>query len=48
VLGIIELEQMGSMLGIPLKADRYTKDKSMLRYARLLIEMQIDRTSQNR
>ena len=30
-------------MGIPLKTNRYTKDKSMLRYARLLIEMQIDR-----
>ncbi|KAJ8430484.1 hypothetical protein Cgig2_021730 [Carnegiea gigantea] len=36
------LSKIGSTLGIPLKADKYTKDKSMLRYARLLVEMQLE------
>ncbi|KAJ8419993.1 hypothetical protein Cgig2_031557 [Carnegiea gigantea] len=30
------------MLGIPLKTDKYTKEKSMLKYARLLVEMPLD------
>ena len=36
------LSKIGSMLGIPLKTDRFTKDKMMLRYARLLVEMSLD------
>ena len=36
------MTKLGSMRGIPLKTDRYTKGKSMLRYARSLIEMQTD------
>ena len=30
------------MLGYPLKTDKYTKEKSMLRYARLLVEMPLE------
>jgi len=29
-------------LGIPLKTDRYTKDRVMIKYARLLVEMPLD------
>ncbi|KAJ8419310.1 LOW QUALITY PROTEIN: hypothetical protein Cgig2_009221 [Carnegiea gigantea] len=36
------LSKIGSILGIPLKTDKYTKEKSMLRYARLLVEMQLE------
>ncbi|KAJ8445672.1 hypothetical protein Cgig2_007148 [Carnegiea gigantea] len=36
------LSKIGSILGIPLKTDRYTKDKQVIRYARLLVEIQID------
>ncbi|KAJ8427589.1 LOW QUALITY PROTEIN: hypothetical protein Cgig2_006653 [Carnegiea gigantea] len=36
------LGKLGSILGIPLKTDKYTKKKTMLRYARLLVEMPID------
>ena len=37
--GIQSLSKVGSVIGIPLKTDRYTKDKSMLKYARLMVEM---------
>ena len=30
------------MLGIPLKTDRYTKEKVMLKYARLLMKMPLE------
>ena len=30
------------MLDTPLKTDKYTKDKTLLRYARLLIEISLD------
>ena len=30
------------MLGIPIRTDKYTKDKSFLKYARLLIEIQLE------
>ena len=33
---------MESLLGIPLKIDKYTREKSMLRYARILVEMPVD------
>jgi len=36
------LSKIGSILGIPLKADKFTKDKQVIRYAILLVEMQID------
>ncbi|KAJ8419892.1 hypothetical protein Cgig2_017702 [Carnegiea gigantea] len=37
--GMQSLSKIGSMVGIPLKTDKYTKEKSMLKYARLLVEM---------
>jgi len=30
------------MLGIPIKTDKYTKDKTFLKYARILIEIQLE------
>ena len=35
------LSKLGSMLGIPLKTYKYTKERTMLKYARLLVEMHI-------
>ncbi|KAJ8438217.1 hypothetical protein Cgig2_011579 [Carnegiea gigantea] len=35
------LSKIGSSLGIPIKTDKYTKEKTMLKYARLLTEIQI-------
>ncbi|KAJ8420630.1 hypothetical protein Cgig2_002710 [Carnegiea gigantea] len=32
------LSKIDSILGIPIKTDKYTKEKTMLKYARLLIE----------
>ena len=40
--GMESLSKIGSILGIPLKTDRFTKEKQVIRYARLLVEMQID------
>ena len=40
--GIKSLNKIGSILGIPLKTDKYTKEKSMLKYARLLVEMPLE------
>ena len=40
--GMHSLSKLGSMLGIPLKTDKFTKDRTMLKYARLLIEMPLD------
>jgi len=36
------LSKLGSMLGVPLKTDKFTKEKTMLKYARLLIDMPLD------
>ena len=36
------LSKLGSMLGIPIKTDKITKEKSTLSYARLLIEMPLN------
>ena len=36
------LTKIGSVLGIPLKTYKYTKDKSMLKYARMMVEMTLD------
>ena len=36
------LTKIDSMLGIPLKTDKYTKDKTFLAYARVLIDVPID------
>ncbi|KAJ8425200.1 LOW QUALITY PROTEIN: hypothetical protein Cgig2_004322 [Carnegiea gigantea] len=35
------LRKIGSILGIPIKTDKYTKEKMGIRYARMLIEMAI-------
>ena len=40
--GVESLSKLGSLLGIPIKTDRFTKDKQAIRYARLLVEMPID------
>ncbi|KAJ8420948.1 hypothetical protein Cgig2_017687 [Carnegiea gigantea] len=40
--GLQCLSKLGSMLGIPLKTDRYTKDRTMMKYARLLVELPLD------
>ncbi|KAJ8424385.1 hypothetical protein Cgig2_000586 [Carnegiea gigantea] len=40
--GIESLSKIGSVLGIPIKTDEFTKDKQVLRYTRLLIQMPID------
>ena len=41
--GMQSLSKIGSILGISLKIDKYTKEKSMLKYARLLVEMPLER-----
>ncbi|KAJ8431631.1 hypothetical protein Cgig2_001954 [Carnegiea gigantea] len=40
--GAESLSKISSVLGIPIKPDKFTKDKQVIRYARLLIEMPID------
>jgi len=40
--GMQSLSKLGSILGLPLKTDKYTKDRQVIRYARLLIEMPIE------
>ncbi|KAJ8427719.1 hypothetical protein Cgig2_022193 [Carnegiea gigantea] len=45
--GMQSLSKIGSMLGFPLKIDKYTKEKSMLRYARLLVEMPLEGKQDN-
>ena len=40
--GVESLSKIGSMLGIPIKMDRYTMEKSMLRYARLLRDINLE------
>ena len=40
--GMDSLGKIGSILGIPIKTDRYTMDKRFLRYARLLIDMPLN------
>lgn len=40
--GMQSLSKIGSVLGLPLKTDKYTKEKTMLKYARIMIEMQLD------
>ncbi|KAJ8435301.1 LOW QUALITY PROTEIN: hypothetical protein Cgig2_026393 [Carnegiea gigantea] len=36
------LSKIGSILGIPLKTDRYTKEEMMTKYTRMLIDMPLD------
>ena len=40
--GVESLSKIGGILSIPLKTDRCIKEKSMLHFARLLIEMPLD------
>ena len=40
--GTESLSKIGSTLGIPLKTDRYTRERRMVKYARLLIDMPLD------
>jgi len=40
--GSENLSKIGSILGIPLMRDEYTRDKSMIKYARLLIDISLD------
>ena len=40
--GLESLSKIGSILGIPIKTDRYTKEKSMIKYARLMIEISLE------
>ncbi|KAJ8423017.1 hypothetical protein Cgig2_016783 [Carnegiea gigantea] len=42
--GAESLSKIGGIMGIPLKSDKYTMEKTMLDYARLLIEMPMDGT----
>ena len=39
--GLQSLSKLGSMLGIPIKTDKFTKEKTALQYARLLVEMKV-------
>jgi len=40
--GMQSLSKIGSILGIPLKMDKYTKEKSLLKYAILLMEKPLE------
>lgn len=40
--GSDSLSKVCSVLGIPLKTDRYTKDRTMINYARVLVEFPIE------
>ncbi|KAJ8419487.1 hypothetical protein Cgig2_008717 [Carnegiea gigantea] len=40
--GLESLSKLRSLLGIPLKTDRCTREKTMIKYARLLIEVPIE------
>ncbi|KAJ8429696.1 hypothetical protein Cgig2_004495 [Carnegiea gigantea] len=40
--GMQSLSKIGSLLGCPLRTDKYTKEKSMLKYARLMVEMPLE------
>ena len=40
--GNASLSKIGNVLGIPLKTDKYTRDKSMLKYARVLIDIPLN------
>ena len=39
VLGLDCLSKLGSILGVPIRTDQHTKDKTYLQYARLLIDI---------
>ncbi|KAJ8420316.1 hypothetical protein Cgig2_007978 [Carnegiea gigantea] len=40
--GLASLSKIGSILGIPIKTDKFTKEKGMLKFARLLIKMSLE------
>ncbi|KAJ8421473.1 hypothetical protein Cgig2_007650 [Carnegiea gigantea] len=40
--GMESLSKIGSLLGIPIETDKYTKEKTMLQSARLLIEVSLE------
>ena len=40
--GQSSLSKIGSTMGIPIKTDKYTRDRTMLKYARLLIEVNLE------
>jgi len=40
--GISSLSKIGSLIGIPIKTDQYTKSKSLIQYARMLIKVPIE------
>ncbi|KAJ8421923.1 hypothetical protein Cgig2_025978 [Carnegiea gigantea] len=40
--GMESLSKIGSLIGIPLKTDCYTKERTMIKYARLMIEVPIE------
>mgnify|MGYP001070461423 CR=1 FL=1 len=40
--GIESLSKIGSILGVPIKTDKITKERQAIRYARLLVEMPIE------
>ena len=40
--GLDSLSKIVSVLDIPIRIDKYTRDKSFLKYARLLIEIQLE------
>jgi len=40
--GIESLSKLGSVLGIPIKTDRFTKEKTIIKYARLLIDIPLE------
>ncbi|KAJ8430087.1 hypothetical protein Cgig2_006539 [Carnegiea gigantea] len=42
IWGLESLSKLGSMLGVPIKTDKYTKDKTFLNFARIIIEMNLE------
>ncbi|KAJ8419425.1 hypothetical protein Cgig2_033896 [Carnegiea gigantea] len=40
--GMASLSKLGSILGIPIKTDKYTMEKTRLKHARLLIKIPVD------
>ncbi|KAJ8424423.1 hypothetical protein Cgig2_010652 [Carnegiea gigantea] len=41
--GMQSLSKLGTIVGIPLKTDQYTKERTMLKYARMLVEIPLER-----
>ena len=40
--GVTSLSKISSLIGIPIKTDRFTRERSMIRYARLLIDVPLN------